>query len=137
MIAIEDEKTIHITRGNATGTTHNILAVEYPIYNFATKQEELYEFQLTDKISFTCFEKKGYTKEEILKKEFLVKDLGHINPVTQIEIPLTEEETKKFPLTNKRKTYWYDIVLNDTETILGYDEEGAKKIIVYPEAEEE
>lgn len=137
MIAIEDETILHITRGDATGTKHNVLAVEYPIYNFGTKQEELYEFKPTDKITFTCFDKKGYTRPEILKKEYLVKDLGHIIPVKHIEIPLTAEDTKKFPLTNKPKTYWYDIVLNDTETILGYDDEGAKKIIVYPEAEEE
>ena len=30
-----------------------------------------------------------------------------------------------------------DESLNDEKTIIGYDEEGAKKIIVYPEAEEE
>ena len=43
----------------------------------------------------------------------------------------------RFPLTNKPVTYWYDLVLNETNTIIGYDEDGAKKIIVYPEANEE
>jgi hypothetical protein len=35
-------------------------------------------------------------------------------------------------IKNKRYTYWYDISLNDTFTLLGYDDEGAGKMIVYP-----
>ena len=30
----------------------------------------------------------------------------------------------------------YDLILNDTTTMLGYDQDGAKKIIVYPEVDE-
>ena len=138
MIAIgEDGKTIHLTRGDATGKSYNRLAFNFPIFNFETEQEELYEFQLTDKISFICFEKKGYTKEEVLRKEYTLEEIGYTEPTTTVEIPLTAEDTKKFPLTNKGQTFWYDIVLNDTTTILGYDDEGAKIIRVYPEGEEE
>ena len=39
-------------------------------------------------------------------------------------------------MKNKKTIYWYDIVLNDDITILGYDDEGAKKIYLYPEGEE-
>ena len=48
------------------------------------------------------------------------------------------KDAKKYmgELKNKQKTYWFDIILNDSTTILGYDEEGGKPIIVYPEAEE-
>lgn len=137
MIAIgEDGKTIHLTRGDATSKSYNRLAFNFPIYNFGTGQEEYYEFQITDKIAFICFEKKGYTKEEILRKEYTLEEIGYTEPTTVVEIPLTEEDTKKFPLTNKAQTYWYDIVLNDTTTILGFDDEGAKLIRVYPEGEE-
>ena len=135
MIAIEGN-TIHITRGDATGITHNRIAFKYPVYNFETQQEEDYTFQLTDKISFICFEKKGYTKEEILRKEYTLADIGYTEPTTTVELPLTAAETKKFPLTNKAQTFWYDLVLNDTDTMLGFDDEGAKKIIVYPEGQE-
>lgn len=135
MIAIEGN-TIHLTRGDETGKSYNRLAFNFPIYNFKTEQEELYEFQLTDKISFICFEKKGYTKEEVLRKEYTLEEIGYTEPTTTVEIPLTAEDTKKFPLTNKGQTFWYDIVLNDTTTILGYDDEGAKIIKVYPEGEE-
>ena len=136
MIAIEGT-TIHLTRGDETGKSYNRLAFNFPIYNVETGKTEDYLFQLTDKISFVCFDKKGYTKEEKLRKEYTLADIGYTEPTTVVEIPLTKEETKRFPLSDKRKTYWYDLILNDTTTMLGFDDEGAKKIIVYPEAEEE
>lgn len=134
MIAIED-KTIHITRGDAT-SEFNRLAFYFPYYDKETETEKNYKFKPTDKISFVVFEKKGYTKSEVLRKEYILADIGYTEPTETPEIPLTAEDTKKFPLTNKAQTYWYDIVLNDTTTILGYDNEGAKKMIVYPAAEE-
>lgn len=138
MIAIdEDETTIYLTKGDSTGTDYNVLALRFPIWNPDTQEEENYEFQLTDKLRFTVFEKKGYTKKEILSKEYTIASLGYVAPTEYPEIPLTSTDTKKFEQLNKKKTYWYDIVLNDTTTILGLDDEGAKKIIVFPEAEEE
>lgn len=137
MIFVEsDNTTIHITRGDATQKKFNRLAFQFPIFNLETQEEELYEFQLDDKISFVAMEKKGYTKEEILRKDYTLRELGYVKPTTTPEIPLTAEDTKSFPMDNKKKTYWYDIVLNDETTILGIDDEGAKKIIVYPECEE-
>lgn len=138
MIFVEsDNQTIHITRGDSTQEKFNRLAFQFPIYNTGTGQEELYEFQPDDKITFVAVEKKGYTKEEILRKDYTLRDIGYIKPTTTPEIPLTSEETKLFALANKKKTYWYDLVLNDETTMLGLDDEGAKKIVVYPEVEEE
>lgn len=136
MIAIgEDKQTIYLTRGDTTDKFFR-LAFYFPIYNFETRQEEKYTFQLSDKISFVVKEKKGYTKAEVLRIEKTLAEMGEVEPTQYPEINLTEEDTKAFDLLNKKQTYWYDIVLNDTTTILGYDEEGAKKLIVYPEAEE-
>lgn len=138
MIAIDNEtKTIFITRGDATQKKFNRLAFTFPIYNFETKQEEDYVFQLDDKISFVVVEKKGYTKTEVLRKDYTLRDLGYTEPSTMPEIILTEEDTKLFDLINKAKTYWYEISLNDNTTILGFDDEGGKKLIVYPEADED
>lgn len=138
MIAIGDDKeTIYLTRGDTPQKSFNKIAFKFPIYNVATHETEDYEFQLNDKISFVAFEKKGYTKEEIFRKDYTIKDIGYTEPTICPEIILTEEEAKMFPLSNKKKTFWYDLVLNDTTTMLGYDEDGAKKIIVYPEADEE
>lgn len=135
MIAIEGT-TIHLTRGDATQDAYNKLAFNFPIYNFGTKQEENYKFQPDDKITFVVVNKKGYTKEEILRKEYTLREMGYITETEIAELPLTEEETKIFPLSDKAQTYWYDLILNDTTTMLGFDNEGAKKIIIYPEVEE-
>ena len=138
MIAIDDDQTtIHLTKGDATGSEINRLALQYPIWDFENEEETLYEFQLSDKLTFTIFEKKGYTKVELLKKSYTIASLGYVLPTTTPELVLTDDDTKVFEQLNKRQTYWYDIVLNDTTTILGMDEDGAKKIIVYPEAEED
>ena len=130
MVAIEDNTIIHLTRGDITTGEFNRLAFFLPISD--GKNETNYEFKLTDKITFVVFNKKGYTKNEIFRLEYTLEDLGYTEPTTVVEIPLTEELTSKFPLLNKRATYWYDLTLNDTLTILGYDDEGAKEIIVYP-----
>lgn len=139
MITIDsdDETTLYLTRGDATHNNYNRLAFNFPIKNLTTGEIEEYEFQLTDKITFTVFEKKGYTKLEVLKKEYTISDLGYLSPTKYPEIVLTEEDTKKFDLSNKRKVYWYSIELNDDTTIMGYDDEGGKKLIVFPGIEEE
>lgn len=129
MIAIEDN-TIKITRGDATSEDINKISFKFPIGD-----NQYYEFKPTDKISFVVFDKKGYTKNEILKKEFTLSSVGYNENTTTVEINLTAQDTKKFPLKNKAMTYWYDIYLNDTQTILGFDDDGAKKLIVYPRGE--
>lgn len=130
MVAIDND-TIHITRGDITTGELNRLAFYLPVSD--GENETNYKFKLTDKITFVVFNKKGYTKEEIFRLEYNVEDLGYTEPTEVVEIPLTEELTSKFPLLNKAATYWYDIAVNDTMTVLGYDDEGAKKMIVYPE----
>ena len=136
MIAIgEDNQTIYLTRGDETDNLHR-LSFYYPVYNFEIGQEERYQFQPDDKISFIVFKKKGYTKEEVLRVEKTLKEMGYETPTEIPEIQLTAEDTKVFDLSNKPQIFWYDLVLNDTTTMLGYDDEGAKQLIVYPEAEE-
>lgn len=133
----EDLTTIHLTRGDVTTGIYNKLAFRATYVDLETEEEEEYEFKPTDKITFVVFEKKGYTKKELLRKNYTIKELGYIKPTKYPELPLSDIDTKQFPLSNKKQTYWYDLVLNDTATILGMDEDGAKKIIVYPEVGEE
>lgn len=135
MVAIED-KTIHLTRGDDTTGEYNKLAFYFPIFNAETEEEEKYKFQLDDEITFVVFDKKGYTKKEILTKKYTLKELGYTEPTEVVEIPLKSEDTNVFELTNKAKTYWYDLILNGKTTILGYDDESAKRLIVYPNYEE-
>lgn len=133
----EDQRTIYLTRGDRTNSEYNKLAFYCPYFNAETEEEEEYLFSLDDKISFVVYNKKGYTKEEILRKDYTLRELGYTEATTRPEIPLTEIETKMFPLSNKRKTYWFDVVINDSTTVIGYDEDGASRIIVFPEASEE
>ena len=132
----EDKTTIYINRQETTNGEFSRLAFYFPIYNAVTKEEEKYMFKLDDVITFEVIDKKGYTKNEIIKKEYTLKDLGYVEPTEIVEIPLTSEDTKLFPLKNKTATYWYEIYLNHTTTILGFDNDGAKKIIVYPSDKE-
>ena len=133
MISIdEDQTTIRLTRGDATHADYNRVAFYFPIWDDTEEEETKYEFQTTDKITLTCYEKKGYTKKEIFKIEKTIAELGYEAATTTPELVLTSTDTLKFPIDNKARTYYYDLKLNDNTTIIGTDENGAKKIIVYP-----
>lgn len=56
---------------------------------------------------------------------------------THVNIALDESATDFVPEINKKKTYWYDITLNEDTTIIGYEDAdgehpGAKLFNVYP-----
>lgn len=133
MVIIE-ETTLHITRGDETTGKLNRLAFFVPIFNGT--EEEKYKFQPDDEITFTVVEKKGYTKMEIFQKKYTPRELGYIDETEILEIPLTKEETLKFPLKDKKATYWYEIAINDISTVLGSDPDGNKILNVYPNADE-
>lgn len=128
----EDQTTIHLTRGDATHTDFNRICFYFPIWDYEQEEETKYEFQLTDIITFIVYETKGYTKRELLKVEKTIAELGYVEPTQTPELVLTSENTSVFPLDNKKHTYNYEIILNGDTTILGSDEDGDKKIIVYP-----
>ena len=128
----EDQTTIHLTRGDATHESYNRIAFYFPVWDDEEQEETKYEFQLTDKITFLVYEPKGYTKRELLKVEKTIAQLGYSAPTETPELVLTSEDTSVFELDNKKHTYNYEIILNGDTTILGSDDEGDKKIIVYP-----
>jgi hypothetical protein len=133
MIRIDDDlTTIRLTRGDATHEDYNQIAVVFPIWDFENEEEVPYEFKLADKLTFIVYEMKGYTKNELLKVEKTISELGYLAPTTAPMIQLTSTNTSVFELTNKPQTYNYEVILNDDTTILGSDEDGDKKIIVYP-----
>lgn len=136
-IDTEDKTTIYIHRGDAPDGDINKISFRYPIYNYETEEMEYYEFKPSDKITFTVYEKKGYTFNEIFKEEYVLSTIGYVENTTSPELMITRTDTLKFPLTNKKQTYWYDLRLNDNTTIIGFDENGAKKIIVLPGSTEE
>lgn len=126
MFGIEQkEDIIHLTRGDKAE-----FSFYYPIYE--GDEEKNYIFQKGDKVTFIVKEKNGYTKEEIFRKNFIIQEETPYPIIT-----LTGEETKWGEIKNKKNTYWFDIVLNDDITIMGFSNDGACKIYLYPDAGDE
>lgn len=105
--------TIYITRGDK-GTIN--LSIDD------------YIFKVGDVIKFSVYNKKALDKEAVLNKIVNVTKESD-----NIDIELTSEETKIGEIINKEVEYWYEIELNNNQTILGYDSDGAKILILYPE----
>lgn len=69
----------------------------------------------------------------------LQKDVAVEETKTEVDINLTKEDTKIGELISKPVVYWYEVELNpetDPQTIIGYDDDGAKTFILYPEGGE-
>ena len=123
-----EEDTIHLTRGDKLE-----FSFYYPILNIDDDTISNYVFQKGDKVTFVVKQKKGYAdiEKEVFRKTFIISEETPYPLIT-----LSGEETKWGEVKNKKTVYWYDIVLNDEITILGFDENGAKKIYLYPESRE-
>lgn len=115
MFKIKDE-TIHLTRGD-TGT------IELSI--------EDYTFKAGDVIEFRVYNKKGLNQLPLINKKIQVEEEKE-----SIDIELSSEDTKIGEITNKETEYWYEVELNNDKTVIGYDENGAKLLILYPEGAE-
>ena len=92
-----------------------------------------YVFQPGDVLRIKVYGKKDAEAVE-LQKDF---------PVTAateaVEIFLTEDDTKIGEVISKPKDYWYEVELNPGEnpqTIIGYDEDGAKVFKLFPEGDD-
>jgi hypothetical protein len=119
MFVINDDLSINITRGDAA-----VFGVN------ATIGEQEYLFKEGDVVRFKVFAKKN-CEDVVLTKNTVV-----VNPTTMVEIVLSGKDTTIGEVINKPVDYWYEIELNpDTnpQTIIGYDEDGAKVFRLYPE----
>lgn len=116
--------TIYLTRGD-------ICTIGISIDN---NDRTPYVFQNGDIIRLCIYEKKNFNKL-LLQKDVIVTE----EDLTEIDLNLTQSDTKIGEITNKPVEYWYQITLNpDTnpQTIIGYDENGSKSFILYPEGVE-
>ena len=119
MFVIDSDLTIHITRGDAA-----LFSVS------ANKGEASYEFKPDDVVRFKVFAKKDCANV-VLKKDITVTETAD-----KVRIALDSEDTKIGEVISKPADYWYEVELNpDTnpQTIIGYDENGAKVFKLYPE----
>lgn len=98
--------------------------------NLTIKKEDGtdYSFEEGDKITFSI-----YNKGKLNEKAVLLKEVQATPGTTSVNIYCTNEETKIGDLINKPIDYWYEIELNNEYTILGYDDDGAKLLKLFPE----
>ena len=123
MFAINEDLSIDITRGDAA------------VFSVGAKVgEENHKFQPSDVVRFSVFGKKDCSNV-VLQKDFSVTE-----ETESVEILLTGEDTKIGEVISKPVDYWYEVELNpDTypQTIIGYDNNGAKVFRLYPEGVKE
>ena len=115
----EKDKTIYLTRGDMATIIVN-----------ARNANRRYTFRGGDVVRFRITNKGNYNDVRF------TKDVTVKEETQNVEITLDREETKLDEITNREKEYWYEIELNpDTapQTIVGFDKDGAKKLILYPE----
>lgn len=119
MFVIDDDLTIHITRGDAA-----IVAFT------ATIGGTNYEFKVDDVVRFKVFAKKGC--DDVV----LIKDVTVTEPTSTVEFFFEKKDTTIGDVISKPVDYWYEVELNPEtrpQTMLGYDEDGAKVFKLYPE----
>lgn len=119
MFTINDDLSIYATRGDTVFFTVT-----------ADENGTPYYFEAGDVLRIKIFQKKN-AENVVLEKCF---------PVTartdRFTILLTEEDTKIGDVISKATDYWYEIELNpftNPQTIIGYDEDGAKIFRLFPE----
>lgn len=122
MFTVNDDLSIYATRGD--------------IVFFSVAAEDsgkAYKFQAGDVVRIKVYGKKD-AESVVLQKDFPVTEEAE-----KVDIYLTEEDTKIGEVISKPRDYWYEIELNpynNPQTIIGYDEDGAKVFKLFPEGDD-
>lgn len=123
MFQVNEDKSIYLTRGD--------------IALFSISAEEngaAHKFQAGDVLRLKVYGKKD-AENVALQKEFQIT-----TETESAEIYLSSADTKIGEIISKPTDYWYEVELisgEDSQTILGYDEDGAKIFRLYPEGADE
>ena len=124
MFLVNDDLSIYATRGDIVCL--NVSAADDVSGN-------PYEFQTGDIVRIKIFAKKD--AETI----YVQKDFPVVAKTDVVPIMLTEADTKFGDVISKPTDYWYEIELNpysNPQTIVGYDDDGAKIFKLYPEGKD-
>ena len=119
MFVIDNDMTIHITRGDAA-----VFSVS------ASIGDAEFEFSQGDVVRLKVFAKKNC--EDVV----LQKDTEVTEATNAVGIVLGKEDTTIGEFISKPTDYWYEVELNpetNPQTIVGYDDVGAKIFKLYPE----
>lgn len=119
MFLINEDMSIHVTRGDSLFFTVT-----------AEENGENYVFLQGDVVRIKVTEKKE-CDNVVLQKDFIVTETREA-----VDIILNGQDTKIGDVISKPVDYWYEIELNpytNPQTIIGYDDEGAKIFKLLPE----
>lgn len=119
MFTLNDDLSIYVTRGDIVFFTVS-----------ADDNGKPYKFQAGDVVRFKVYGKKN-AENVVLQKDFPVMDITE-----EVEIFLSEADTRIGGVISKPADYWYEVELNpfdNPRTIIGYDEDGAKVFKLFPE----
>lgn len=122
MFTINDDLSIYLTRGDIAFFTVT-----------AEENDKLHVFLPNDVVRFKVTERRN-CENVVMQKDFLVK-----TETDRVEIVLDENDTKIGDVISKPTDYWYEVELNpftNPQTIIGYDEDGAKILKLFPEGKD-
>lgn len=122
MFVINDDLSIYCTRGDAV-----VFSVG------ANLGETAYTFKVGDVVRFKVFAKKDCANV------VLQKDITVTEETDAVEIALDGDETGFGGVISKPTDYWYEVELNPEtypQTMIGYDDNGAKVFRLFPEGGE-
>lgn len=119
MFVVNEDNSIYVTRGD-----------EAFISVTASNGEETHKFKAGDVLRIKVFAKKDCS-DVVMQKDF---------PITKetesVELYLDKNDTKIGEVISKPRDLWYEIELNpltNPQTIIGYDDEGARIFKLFPE----
>lgn len=122
MFVVNDDLSIYATRGDIV------------FFTVSAKDGNMtYKFQPGDIVRMSIYGKKD-ASNVVMQKDFPVTEVCE-----NVYIFLGEKDTRIGETISKATDYWYEIELNpDTapQTIIGYNEDGAKVFKLFPEGEE-
>lgn len=122
MFLINDDNSIYATRGDI-------------VFFKVTAEDDGkgYTFKAGDVVRIKVYGKKD-AENVVMQKDFPV-----VEPTGEVEVFLSEEDTKFGDVISKPTDYWYEVELNPgdfPQTIIGYDEDGAKLFKLFPEGDD-
>lgn len=121
MFVLNDDMSIYATRGDTVFFT----------VGATDGSGAKYKFKPDDVVRFKAFEKKA-CENVVAQKDFVITE-----ETEEVNILLTEDDTRFGKIISKPRDYWYEIELNpftNPQTIIGYDDDGPKVFRLYPES---
>ena len=119
MFRVNEDLSIYVTRGD-----------QFTLNLSVNADDGLYTFRVGDIVRFKVFGKKEC--DNVL----LQKDVRVAEESTSIAIHVSGDETRFNDVISKPTDYWYEVELNPEtapQTVIGYDEDGAKVFKLFPE----